>query len=96
MTDLTVRPGRPGANAIALSLTTGDFGPLAAKEVLVQMRPVSGAIEPVERQASRGADGVWHVADIPVPLAGPWSVRVEILVTDFEKTVLEGVVEVGR
>jgi hypothetical protein len=32
-----------------------------------------------------GADGYWSVRDVPIPLAGRWHLRVDALVTDFEK-----------
>src|SRR5204862_116388 len=41
-------------------------------------------------QATRGPDGSWHVRAVPLPLAGRWHLRIDALVTDFEKVTLEG------
>jgi copper transport protein len=47
-------------------------------------------IEPIEREAVRGPDGSWRAAAVPLPLAGRWHLRIDALVTDFEKVTLEG------
>jgi len=36
-----------------------------------------------------GADGYWSVRDVPIRFAGRWHLRVDALVTDFEKIALE-------
>ena len=46
-------------------------------------------IEPFERAAALGADGYWHVRDVPIPHAGRWHLRIDALITDFEKITLE-------
>lgn len=43
----------------------------------------------IERAATRGADGYWHVSDVPIPHPGRWHMPIEALVTDFEKITLE-------
>jgi len=46
-------------------------------------------IEPFERKAVPGADGYWSVRDVPIPFAGRWHLRMDALVTDFERIALE-------
>jgi len=46
-------------------------------------------IEPFERKAVPGADGYWSVRDVSIPFAGRWHLRVDALVTDFERIALE-------
>jgi copper transport protein len=36
-----------------------------------------------------GADGYCSVRDVPIPLASRWQLRVDALVTDFERIALE-------
>ena len=43
----------------------------------------------VERAAQRGPDGFWHVQGVPIPVAGRWHLRIDALVTDFQKIALE-------
>ena len=50
--------------------------------------------EPFERKAVLGADGYWSVRDVPLPFAGRWQLRIDALVTDFEKLTLGGEFEV--
>lgn len=94
MADVSVRPGRRGANAAAIALMTGDFGPLPAREVAVSLRPDQAGIEPVRRQARLAPDGRWHVEALPLPLAGRWTAEIEILISDFEKTTLKTELEI--
>jgi copper transport protein len=68
---------------------TGDASPLQAKEVTLILSLPEKGIEPMERKATQAPDGNWTVRDMPIPFAGRWRVRVEALVTDFEKVTLE-------
>jgi copper transport protein len=36
-----------------------------------------------------GADGYWSVREVPIPFAGRWHLRMDALVTDFERIALE-------
>jgi copper transport protein len=51
-------------------------------------------IEPRERNTVRGPDGDWHVRGAPLPFAGRWHMRIDALVTDFQKVTLEDDFEV--
>jgi copper transport protein len=77
------------ANVIVLD---GEFRPLAVKEVTLVLANPSAGIESVRRQAARTEDHAWRVEDVRVPLAGRWNLRIEILIGDFEKVVLEDVI----
>jgi copper transport protein len=48
----------------------------------------------MERRATLGADGYWHVRGVPLPLSGRWHMRIEALVSDFEKVTPEDQFEV--
>jgi copper transport protein len=89
MFQILVTPGRIGSDSFVLQLMTGDGGPLAAKEATLALSLPARGIEPFERQASPGADGNWSVRDVPLPYSGRWHLRIDALVTDFEKLTLE-------
>ncbi len=94
MADLTVTPGKAGPVSVSIMLMTGDFGPLDAKEVtLVLSRPEAG-IEPLKRAATKPGDGTWLVDGLVVPFPGRWTVRLDILVSDFEMVKLEGPIDI--
>lgn len=94
MADLTVTPGRAGPVSVSIMLMTGDFGPLDAKEVtLVLSRPEAG-IEPLKRVATKPGDGTWRVDGVVIPFPGRWTVRLDILVSDFEMVKVEGPIDI--
>jgi copper transport protein len=89
MFQVLVSPGRVGTDDFVLQLMNGDASPLVAKEATLILSLPERGIEPLERAAQLGADGYWHVRDVPLPYPGRWHLRIEALVTDFEKVALE-------
>ena len=45
-----------------------------------------------KRQTLR--EGVWQIDALPLPVSGRWQVRVDVLVSDFEKQMLEDSVDI--
>jgi copper transport protein len=94
MAELTITPGHTGEVAASILMFDGDFGPLDAKEVtLVLSKPDSG-IEPLKRPATKPGDGTWRVDNLVIPIAGSWNARIDILVSDFEMTKVEGPIDI--
>ena len=87
------RDRAPGKGATLLVLD-GAFQPLAAKEVTLVLADPAAGIEPMRRVAVRSgeSDNLWRIEDLRIPLAGRWTVRVEILVGDFDKLTVEDTV----
>ncbi|RYE78777.1 MAG: copper resistance protein CopC, partial [Hyphomicrobiales bacterium] len=94
MADVSVTPGRVGPVTITVSLLNGEFGSLNARELRLSFANPAAGIEPIERQATKQADGSWQVGDLTLPVAGRWTVELEILVSDFEMTRLKETVEI--
>ena len=94
MAQVSISPGKVGSDDFVLQLLTGDFGELSAKEATLTLSLPERGIEPLEREATRRPDGYWHVRGVPLPVAGRWRMRIDVLVTDFEKVTLEGEFEV--
>jgi copper transport protein len=94
MAQVTLTPGQAGTVRATIAVMGPDHAPAHAKEVTVSMALPSLGVEPLERRATQAGTGQWVVENLPVPLPGRWQVRVEVLVSDFEKTTLEGQVEV--
>lgn len=94
MADLSIAPGHAGLVAASIFIMTGDFGPLDAKQVtLVLSKPDSG-IEPIKRPATRLGDGTWRVDALVIPVAGRWTARLDILVSDFEMVKIEAPIDI--
>jgi copper transport protein len=89
MFQVLVSPGTAGADSFVLQLMNGDASPLAAKEVTLSLSLPERGIEPLERPATLGADGYWHLRGVPLPYPGRWHLRVDALVTDFQIISLE-------
>ena len=94
MFQVLVSPGRVGGNRFVLQLMTSEASPLPAREATLTLSLPERGVEPFERKAVPGADGIWSVRDVPIPFAGRWHIRIDVLVTDFERITLEDQFEV--
>ena len=94
MADVTISPGRAGPIELRIRLMQEDFTTLDAKEVTVALS-VAG-LESLQRGANRSPDGDWRVSGLTLPMGGIWTVRIETLVNDFKREVLDGPVVIGR
>ena len=94
MFQVLVSPGKVGLDHFVLQLMNGDGALLTAKEATLTLSLPERGIEPFERKAVLGADGYWSVRDVTIPFAGRWHLRIDALVTDFEKITLEGDLDV--
>jgi len=94
MFQVLVSPGKVGANDFVLQLMTGDAALLPAKEATLVLSLPERGIEPMERRATLGADGNWHVRGVLLPLPGRWRMQIDALVTDFQKITLEDELQV--
>ena len=93
MFQVLISPGTVGSDSFVLQLMSGDGNLLRVKEATLLLSPPGQGSEPVERKASLGADGYWHVGDVPIPHPGRWHLRIDA-VTDFQKISLEDDFEV--
>ncbi len=89
MFQILVSPATVGTDSFVLQLMQGDASPLPAKEATLILSLPERGIEPMERAATLGSDGYWHVRDVPIPYPGHWHMRIEALVSDFKKIALE-------
>ncbi len=94
MADLSITPGRAGPVSASIVVLTGDFGPLDAKEVTLVLSNPAAGIEPIRRKAVKPGDGSWRVDGLVIPVPGRWTVRVDVLISDFEIAKLEDVIDI--
>jgi copper transport protein len=93
MFQVLISPGTVGTDSFVLQLMSGDGNLLRVKEATLILSLPERGIEPLERKAVLGADGYWHVGDVPIPHPGRWHVRIDAL-TDFQKVTLQDDFEV--
>jgi copper transport protein len=96
MADLSITPGHVGPVAASIVIMTGDFGPLNAEQVTLVLSKPDAGIEPIKRAATKRGDGTWRVDDLVVPVPGRWTVRLDILVSDFEIVKIEAPIDIRR
>jgi len=88
MFQVLISPGTVGTDGFVLQLMSGDGNLLRVKEATLFLSRPERGIEPLQRKASLGADGYWHVGDVPIPVSGRWHMRIDAL-TDFQNITLE-------
>jgi copper transport protein len=96
MADLTIEPEDGDDRRIIVTILDGQFGPLSAKEVAVVFAKPEARIESLRLPATPVEDTNWRIDHVRLPMLGNWQVRIEILVSDFEKVTLEDSVEFRR
>ena len=91
---LTFSPGRAGDNDLVLALSPSQHAPVDPKEVEVRLS--APGLEPIMRKAERIAAGRYRARGLPLWIAGPWHIRVGLLVDDFTKLQLEADLDLPR
>jgi copper transport protein len=96
MAQIEIAPVRLRGAHVTLEVLDGELRPLAAKEVTLAFSNPAAGIEAVRRTATSEGDAQWRIDNLRIPIAGRWRLRVEILINDFEKVVLEDDVDLPR
>jgi len=88
MAEIDIRPER-GRAKTSVKLMDLELHPLAAKELTLVLANAAAGIEPMRRAGVHEDGAYWRIDDLRIPRPGRWQVRVEILISDFEKIVVE-------
>ncbi|HET9069565.1 MAG TPA: CopD family protein, partial [Amaricoccus sp.] len=96
MADVTITPGRAGANVVEIFVTAADFGPLDPLEVGVAFSDPERGVEPIRLAAVRDGTGGWRAGPVQLPHPGRWTLTLDILVSDFAKETLGTTATIGR
>jgi copper transport protein len=91
---LTVVPARPGSNTLDLAVTSGG-NPKDVLEVTLHLGRPDLGIEEIARPMRHVGPGKYLLEGRELAVAGPWRVRIELLVSDFEKQSAEVFVPIG-
>jgi copper transport protein len=95
MAEIDIEPER-GRAKTSVKLMDPDLHPLAAKELTIVLANPAAGIERMQRHGVSEGEGFWRVDDLRIPVAGRWQLQVEILISDFEKLVLDEEVVLPR
>lgn len=78
----------PGAADLDIALTDANYDAITAQSVMVVLSSEALAIEPIRRAATPSRSG-WRVDDLPIPLAGVWTLSLEIRLDRFALSKLQ-------
>jgi copper transport protein len=84
---LVASPARAGSSRIELHFTDGEGRPLAGEEADLHLGPPGGEDAPLRLSAEAAGPGRFVAEQVPLPLAGVWQIRVDLLIDDFTKPV---------
>jgi copper transport protein len=85
---LTIVPARPGSNTLDLAVTSGG-NPKDVLEVTLQLGRPDLGIEEITRPMRHAGPGKYRLEGRELAVAGPWRLRIDLLVSDFEKQSAE-------
>ena len=91
---LTVAPARPGTNTLDLTVTSGGK-PKEVMEVTLHLGRPDLGMEEITRLMKRVGPGRYRLGGPELAVAGPWHLRIDLLVSDFEKHSADMLVTVG-
>jgi copper transport protein len=83
---IEIDPAQPGRNQVKAHLTGPGNSVLTPLEATIELAHLDAGIEPISRSLSVSAQGT-ITGDIDLPLAGRWTLVLNVLVTDFERAV---------
>jgi copper transport protein len=91
---LTVAPGRPGTNTLHLAVTSGG-DPTDVMEVTLRLGRPDLGIQEITRLMQRVGRGQYRLEGPELAVAGTWRLRIDLLVSDFDKQSAEMFVPIG-
>jgi len=86
---IDIGPASPGRNGVRLHLQNEDGKPVAAREVTMNWELPSAGVAPLRHALTNFGPGFFGADDTTLPLAGQWSLRLEVLIDDFDKRVFQ-------
>jgi copper transport protein len=88
MANLLVSPARPGPVTVSINVMDVQSRPLEVKGVDVVLLDPENRVEPIRQRARRLTSATWRIDEMPIPMAGNWLVRINLLITDFDKVTV--------
>ncbi|MBL4916376.1 copper resistance protein CopC [Szabonella alba] len=96
MANLIITPGKAGPALIEIELTDSTFAPLGAMAVTLGLSLPDRGIEQLTREArlADGHENLWIIPDLVLPLAGIWTLDLEVRQSRFSLLRLAGEIEI--
>ncbi|BCP52858.1 copper resistance protein C [Kaistia sp. 32K] len=90
MAEFVLTPHASGAATVDIDPLDADGVPFKPREVTVSLAPSNGGMEPIRVPAEPGEDGRWRASVAGLSGTLDWKIRVDLLISDFDKVILEG------
>ncbi len=86
-------PAHVGSNTARIALRDAQGQPVEVLEVALRLSSPDRGVAPLERAAQKDGPGIWLVNGVILAVTGTWLLEVEVLVSDFERQTLTGVLD---
>lgn len=93
--DVTMTPGRRGANVLHVSTLTPEGRPKQVKELTVKLSFPKRKIASIDVPLRLLSDDHYIASGFNVPIAGTWRVTAKVVVSEFVELTLRGEFDVG-
>lgn len=91
---ITLDPGRVGSNAVQAVVYGPDGGLSSVPELRISLTLPKRDIGPIDAKV-RDAGGYWATGDFTVPLAGTWTMKVTVRVSDLDQVTVSKPVRIA-
>ncbi|MFJ9033004.1 copper resistance protein CopC [Streptomyces sp. NPDC102274] len=92
---LTLDPGRSGANVMHIYVDGPDGQPLDVPEVKAAFTLTAQKIGPLPIVPERFAPGHWSADAVQIPMPGEWQLQLTIRTSDIDQTTVDKNVKIG-
>jgi len=89
-----IYPAKPGRNTLTVSFALRDGKPMAPLEASLELALPGAGIEGLSVKLSPLAPGKFAAEIAELALSGRWHLRIDALVSDFEKAIFRGEAEI--
>ncbi|WP_434093753.1 copper resistance CopC/CopD family protein [Streptomyces filamentosus] len=92
---LTLDPGRTGANALHLYVERPNGKPLDVPELKVNLTLEEKGVGPLPVAPDRIQTGHWSASGVQLPLPGEWRIQITVRTSEIDQTTVEKNVRIG-
>ena len=93
--DITVDPNRVGSNEVHIYVFGNDGRAADAEDIAVGLSLPAEDIGPLEQDPTRAGPGHWSLLDAEFPIAGRWTITIDLALSRFEQVQTEIPIDVG-
>ncbi|WP_431858536.1 copper resistance protein CopC [Azospirillum sp.] len=94
MAMIEVTPARPGRNRVRVYLHGPDGRPVPVDEAALEAELPAAGVAPLRRSFTPAAPGDL-TAEVDLPIAGRWALRLDVLIDAFDKAVFRTEIPIG-